>query len=158
FSPAASYPAGTRPDAVVTADFNNDGHLDLATANGGGGTVSVLLGNPNGTFQLAQTSAAGSSPYSLAVGDFNAAGNLDLATENNVHSSYDSYDAVDGGVSILLGNGDGTFGPPVRLSSGTSLPANSIATGDLNADGKLDLVVTSADLYWLGNHVSVLLG
>src|SRR5215475_12681022 len=55
-SPAASYPAGTRPDAVVTADFNNDGHLDLATANGGGGTVSVLLGNPNGTFQLAQTS------------------------------------------------------------------------------------------------------
>src|SRR5262245_3831702 len=71
FSPAVSYPVGTNPQVVVTADFNNDGRLDLATANYGDNTVSVLLGNANGTFQLAGTSATGASPVSVAVGDFN---------------------------------------------------------------------------------------
>src|SRR5947207_14817616 len=71
FSPAVSYPAGTNPQAVVTADFNGDGRLDLVTVNAGDNTVSVLLGNANGTFQLAQTSATGANPRSVAVGDFN---------------------------------------------------------------------------------------
>src|SRR2546426_4965134 len=62
FSPAVSYPAGANPQAVVTADFNGDGRLDLATANAGDNTVSVLLGNANGTFQPAVNSATGGGP------------------------------------------------------------------------------------------------
>lgn len=68
----------------ITADFNNDTVLDLAVANSASNTVSVLLGNANGTFQPAQDSATSYSPKSLAVGDFNADGNLDLG----VASSY----------------------------------------------------------------------
>src|SRR3954452_1597709 len=81
FSPAASFPVGTNPQDVVTADFNNDGKLDLATSNydeaTGDGSVSVLLGNGNGSFQPARPSATGPYPYSLAAGDFNADGKVD---------------------------------------------------------------------------------
>jgi hypothetical protein len=153
FSPATSFPIDTYPQAVVTADFNNDGKLDLATSNydqaTGDGSVSVLLGNGDGSFQPAQTSATGQYPNSLAAGDFNADGKIDLATAN-----YDYSD--DNDVSILLGKGDGTFAAPAALSVSDAY-SWSIATGDLNADEKLDLVVTSDDEY-LGGYVSVLLG
>src|SRR5205085_8067448 len=71
FSPAVSYPTGTGPQAVLTADFNGDGKLDLAVVNNGSNTVSVLLGNANGAFQPAQNFATGPGPLSVAVGDFN---------------------------------------------------------------------------------------
>src|SRR6478672_5009870 len=80
FGPATSFPVGPNPQAVVTADFNDDGKLDLAVANFEGDSVSVLLGAGNGTFTPAQTFAASAYPLSLAVGDFNKDGNLDLAT------------------------------------------------------------------------------
>jgi hypothetical protein len=153
FSPVTSFPVGPNPTAVVTADFNNDGKLDLATSNydeaTGDGTVSVLLGNGDGGFQPAQGSATGPYPFSLAAGDFNADGKFDLATAN-----YDYDDVND--ISILLGNGDGTFAAPVALNASEAY-SWSIATGDLNADGKPDLVVTSDDEF-LGGYVSVLLG
>src|SRR5579872_6530850 len=69
FSPATSFPVGPNPQAVVTADFNNDGRLDLATANAGGNTVSVLLGDGRGGFGAANHFAAGPGPRSMAVGD-----------------------------------------------------------------------------------------
>ncbi len=150
FSPVTSFPAGADPRAVVTADFNNDGHLDLATSNydeaTGDGAVSVLLGNGGGSFQAAKTSATGPYPVSLAAGDFNADGKIDLATANA--SGYNA------GVSILLGQSDGTFAAPVGVSAYGEF-TNSVATGDMNADGKLDLVVSSGVLY---GYVSVLLG
>src|SRR5262245_57866529 len=95
FNPASSFPVGANPQAVVTADFNNDGKLDLATPSYDDSTVSVLLGNGGASFQPARTSATGPYPWSLAAGDFNADGKLDLATGDNNH------------VSILLGQGDG---------------------------------------------------
>ena len=113
----------------MTGDFNNDGRLDVATANAGGGNVSVLLGNADGTFQPAQNSATGAGPLSLAVGDFNADGKLDLVTANGAY------------VSVLLGNGNGGFQPPVNISLPTG--PMSVAVGDFNNDGKLDLGVTS---------------
>jgi len=132
FSPAVSYPVGLGPQAVVTGYFNNDAVLDLAVANYSSNTVSVLLGNANGTFQPAQTYATGAGPQSVAVGDFNKDGKLDLATANA------------GDVSVLLGNGDGTFGAASNIDFAVlgSSPT-SVAVGDFNADGKLDLGVTS---------------
>lgn len=144
FLPAVSYPVGANPQAVVTGDFNGDGQLDLAVANTNDSSVSVLLGKANGTFQPAQRFSAGTGhingdapgPVSLAVGDFNDDGKLDLVT---INSSYD--------LSILLSNGDGTFQPTTTFASGI-MPAvygaaPSVAVGDLNGDGKLDLVVNS---------------
>jgi hypothetical protein len=135
FSPAVSYPVDLYPQAVATGLFNADTRLDLVVANYTGNSVSVLLGNADGTFQSALTSATGGGPLSLAVGDFNDDGNLDLATANA------------GDVSVLLGNGDGTFAPPSNTAIGSS--PQSVAVGDFNADGKLDLGVTS-NVYYPG--------
>src|SRR5437867_7786892 len=139
FSPAVSYPVGPNPQAVVTADLNGDGNLDLAVANYSDSTVSVLLGNGNGTFQPAVTSATGVYPQSVAVGDFNADGKVDVATANA------------GDVSVLLGNGDGTFAPPSNIDIGSSLSKQSVAVGDFNGDGKMDLGVTS-NVYTPGHY------
>ena len=158
FSPAVSYPVGTNPQAVVTGDFNGDGRPDLAVANSSSNSVSILLGNANGTFQAARNIATGIGPISVAVGDFNKDGKLDLATGN----------ALD--VSVLLGNGNGTFGTPSNTSLGTQ--EHSVAVGDFNGDGKLDLGVASSifqqgspgDPYYGGypsfyyNYATVLLG
>lgn len=138
FSPVASLPVGTNPQAVATGDFNGDGRLDLATANAGGDSVSVLLGDGGGGFGAAVHSAAGPGPRSLAVGDFNADGKLDLTT------------AGASGVDVLLGNGDGGFRTPATLSVHGS-PA-SVAVGDFNGDGRLDLGVTSNVLYTGGGY------
>src|SRR5262249_27530572 len=109
FSPPVSYSAGANPHALVTADFNHDGRLDLAVVNPGDSTVSVLLGNPGGTFAPGAIAATGTSPVSVAVGDFDADGKLDLVTANG------------GDVSVLRGNGDGTFGTPSNISIGSYL-------------------------------------
>ncbi len=146
FLAPVSYPVGT-PQFLLTADFNGDGRLDLAAVNYNyNSTVSVLLGNANGTFQPALTSATGFLPLSLAVGDFNGDGKLDLVTAN-------SYD-----VSVLLGNGNGTFQAPNNIGLG-SYPA-SAAVGDFNGDGKLDVGVTSNGYSYYGDYgyANVLLG
>lgn len=132
FSPGVNYALDSGPHAVVSADFNEDGRLDLATANSNS-TVSVLLGNTDGTFQQAQNFATGFNPLSLAVGDFNEDGELDLATA----------DAV--GVCTLLGNGNGTFQAPV--DHGFNGSPSSVAVGDFNGDGHLDLAGTSNVYY-----------
>jgi hypothetical protein len=156
FTPAVSYPADTNPQEIVSADFNNDGRLDLATCNSGGNNVSVLLGNGNGTFQAPKTSAAGDNPISVAVGDFNEDGKLDLAAANGGTT----------GVSVMRGNGDGTFQAPSSIDIGED--PSSVAVGDFNGDGKLDLAAVSNTYHSFGyyyygygyyeGHVNVLLG
>jgi hypothetical protein len=148
FGPAPGSPVavGTNPTAIASGDFNRDGKGDLAVTNSGDSTVSVLLGNGDGTFAPAPGSpiAVGSSPFGIAVGDFNGDGKPDLAVAN----------AGAGTVSILLGNGNGTFtaapGSPVTAGSGP----RGIAVGDFNGDGKSDLVVADSS----GDAVAVLLG
>jgi hypothetical protein len=83
------------------ADFNGDGFPDVAVANGGSGTVSILLGNGDGTFQGAQNYGAGPSPASIATGDFNGDGFPDLAVANNVSGV-----AHPGTVTILINAAD----------------------------------------------------
>jgi hypothetical protein len=98
--------------------------------------VSVLLGNGDGTFQPALTydTGASTSPISVAVGDLDGDGHPDLATANQYPGANNA--------SVLLGSGDGTFQPPTTYATG-SFP-NSIAIGDLNGDGRPDVV--TADL------------
>ena len=86
------------PEAVVVGDFNGDGKADLALTNGAFGTVTVLLGNGDGTFTAAASPATGSYPSFIALGDFNGDGKVDLAVANG-----------DNTVTVLLGNGDGTL-------------------------------------------------
>ena len=88
-----------RPSAV--ADLNGDGRPDIVTTNSADNTVSVLLGNGDGTFQPQQTFAVGRSPRGLAVADLTGDGIPDLVVAN--------YN--DNTVSVLMGNGDGTFQP-----------------------------------------------
>src|SRR5262245_17922917 len=127
FLPAASYDAGVSPHVVVTADFNNDMHLDLAVANYNSSNVSVLLGNASGTFQPALNTPTDTTALSLAVGDFDGDGKLDLATANIRN------------VTVLKRNGDGGFAAPVRI--GIDSWPTSVAVGDFNGDGNLDLGV-----------------
>src|SRR6266699_270096 len=131
FSPQTEYGAASKngPSGVAVGDFNGDGKLDLAVSNYGDNSLSVLLGNGDGTFQAPHTTPVGTNPAQVAVGDFNGDGKLDVAV-SSVGSNT---------VSVLLGNGDGTFLPPLI----TPVGANPwyFAVGDFNGDGKLDLAV-----------------
>ncbi len=141
-TPNSSVTVGTTPQGIITADFNGDGKLDLAVANSGSNTVSVLLGNGDGTFTTKSTPAAGAGANWVVAGDFNEDGILDLAISDlNANT-----------VSVLLGNGDGTF--TLKSSAATGSHPVAITTGDFNGDGHLDLAVSNSG----AATVTVLLG
>jgi hypothetical protein len=151
----AVLPAGTQPLSIATGDFNGDGKLDLAVANGTDNTVSVFLGKPDGSFSPRIDYPTGPQPSSVTIGDFNGDGNLDIAVASQncfVIAHISTITCGQASVSILLGNGDGTFQPHQDFPTATR--PFSVATADLNGDGKLDLVLAGD----LSNSVSVLLG
>jgi hypothetical protein len=130
---------GLSPFSVVVADLDDDGFLDLVTANASSDNVSVLLGRGDGTFKAAQffPVGKGKSPRSVAVADLNHDGFLDLMTAN----------ASSNDVSVLLGrgndsHGDVTFAPaqPFPVGNGPF----SVAVADLDGDKILDLVTANA--------------
>jgi len=148
FTPAvpATVATGLTPVAVAIGDLDNDGNLDLAVLNNGAETVSILLGNGDGTFTPAvpATVATGNGPNAVAIGNLDNDGNLDLVVLNN----------ADATVSILLGNGDGTFTPAVPATVATGNGPNALALGNLDGDGDFDLVVLNNG----AETVSILLG
>ena len=116
-------------DFVIAEDFNGDGKLDLAAIDAASKRVDIFLGNGDGTFQTPKTFAT-LYPVSIASGDFNHDGKLDLAVGNQTELNQS-------GLSILLGNGDGTFQSPVAYSPGEW--ASALTIGDFNSDGNLDI-------------------
>ncbi|HKW63310.1 MAG TPA: choice-of-anchor D domain-containing protein [Candidatus Acidoferrum sp.] len=124
---------------IAAADFNKDGHLDVAVSEINGPSLVVILGNGNGTFQSPRSIILPAQGWGVAVGDFNGDGVPDLAATT----------PANGGVSIFLGKGDGNFTPVNNPQSGTlptafaAVPnggAQPIAVGDFNKDGKLDII------------------
>jgi hypothetical protein len=131
--------------STIVGDFNGDGKQDLAVANGfdGTNTVSIFIGNGDGTFQTPLSIVVGINPNDLVAGDFNGDGKMDLAVT-------DYPGCACGRVFVLLGNGDGTFLslPYDYLPSSSRLL--SPVVGDFNRDGKLDLVIPDEyGLVWL---------
>ena len=156
FPATPAFAVGINPESVAVGDFNRDDRLDLAVANAGSNTVSVLMGNGDGTFQAEQTHDAGAGPTSVAVGDFNRDGNLDLVVANYGSNDYHAV-TVATTVSVLLGNGDGTFGAAQTFEAGSG--PNAVVVGEFNGDGIQDLAVADyGPDGQRGTTVSVLLG
>ncbi|HEY2955947.1 MAG TPA: VCBS repeat-containing protein [Candidatus Eisenbacteria bacterium] len=150
--PEASYPAGAYAIDIQSGDFNEDGILDLVSANYNAGNVTVFLGLGsagvgNGTFAPGVNYPTGQNPRSIATGDFNEDGITDLAVP-----------LMDPGqVAILLGGGsggvgNGTFSAPVTYPCGPE--SRFVATGDFNEDGITDLAVTNS----AADRVAIMLG
>ena len=143
----ADFVTGTGPAVVAVGDFRGNGLIDVVTGNNDtANTVSVLLGKGDGTFATHVDYAVGSAPSGIAVGDFNGDGKLDIVVV---------YGFNDARVGVLLGNGDGTFQEPYK-STVAGVQGGSIAVGDFNGDGKLDVAVSDYDSETLG--VDVMLG
>jgi hypothetical protein len=148
FRPRSDYQTGPSPDASALADLNGDGRPDLVTANRESGTVSVLLNRGDGSFGIPHDFSTGSGRSSgalptLAIADLNGDRRPDLLVgHGNV-------------VSVLLGNGDGSFQPKQDYTTG-GLEVGSVAVADLNGDSKPDLAAaavshTARVFVWLGN-------
>jgi hypothetical protein len=167
FQAAQTYGSGGfEPDGLVVADVNGDGNPDVVVANScagqsggacsGNGAVGVLLGNGDGTFQPAQVLDTGALyASSVAVADVNSDGKLDLVVTNLCTAAED----CSGLVAILLGNGDGTFQAAQNYSSG-GWSAASVAVGDVNGDGKPDVLIADhcTTIDNCSGHVGLLLG
>ncbi len=140
----SAFATGSNLLDMIAADFNNDGKPDLATANNNGANITVALCSTTGTFGTSTNFAVGSFPYSLTSGDFNNDGNKDIAVAKGTSTT--------GSVTVLFGNGAGSFGTPVHYVTG--LGPRSVKAADFNGDGNLDLAVANYD----SNNISILLG
>jgi FG-GAP-like repeat len=141
FVTARRFSTGLNPASVGVGDFNQDGNRDLAVANSGSSNVSVLLGNGDGTFQTAVNYPVGGSPNSVVVSYFNGDAIQDLAVASSVSPTSTS-------VSVLLGNGNGTFQPAMSFAAGgVGLP---LTHGDFNNDTFQDVVIGSISPFMMG--------
>lgn len=143
FASAVTYSVGHDPFQVAIGDLNGDGIPDLAVANNGDNTISILYGAAGGTFTAGPTLTTGTQPYGIAIGDFSNNGVNDIAV--TCYSTSQLY--------VFSNNGSGAFGSPNIYSTDTN-PAG-LVIGDFNRDGKLDIVTgntTANDIsFFAGN-------
>jgi hypothetical protein len=147
--PVRRYPVGVKPSFITAGDFNGDGNVDLAVSDAGSAAVSVLLGNGDGTLRDARqypisgpsAGVAGISTgsFSLEAADVTGHGRLDIVTSNSVSND----------VSVLPGNGDGTFGPaatyPIAGPASRGVIPFALSLGDFDGDGDQDAVSGGAE-------------
>jgi hypothetical protein len=140
------FATGTAPRSVAVGDFNGDGIPDLATPDFGSNNVTVLLGNGSGGFSPAANSpfAVGAGPQFVAIGDFNGDGFPDLAVANETSNN----------VTILLGNGAGSFTASPGSPFGTGTQPHCVVVGDFNGDGIEDIATAN----YGSNNLTVMLG
>ncbi len=146
FQPPVQYAVGDQPFSIVAGDFNNDGNLDLAVANSLSDYLSILIGNGDGTFQPAMQSPPVSSPDFVTAADFNGDGKLDLLAFSKANPCKC--------ISVLFGNGDGTFQNPVITAP--TFAVYTVGVGDFNHDGRLDLA--TAGEVGTQRYLNILLG
>jgi hypothetical protein len=132
FRQSGGYPSGVETTGVAVADFNGDGHLDVAVANNAG-NVKVFFGTGKGTLNPPTTyKLTGTNPYGIAAGDLNRDGHPDLAVA----------EALAGSVAVLINDGTGKFLKPVTYNAGGG-EAVDVKFADLRQDGTEDLVVAN---------------
>jgi hypothetical protein len=137
FAAPRRFAVGAQPSSVAVADINSDGQLDLVVTNSGSNNVSVLLGSGGGNFGPATNSAAGSNPLSVTVGDLNGDSKPDLVVANH------TVGVTGGSVSVLLGDGSGSFSPVTNSTLSFDGDPASSAIADFNSDSKPDLVIAT---------------
>ncbi len=142
FDTRSEFTAGDSPKDVLTADFNEDGTMDIATANVFSNNVSILIGSGSGSFATKVDYSTGTNPNAILSDDFNEDGFEDIITTSPANNT----------ISILIGNGDGTFDPKVDYGAG-SVPYWT-TSADFNGDGFLDVGVANSS----SSSVSILIG
>ena len=148
FEAPRSFAMDRKPWALVAADFNGDANADLVTLNDTSSDISSLLGDGRGGFGVPRQFPVGVQPITLVAADFDGDDRIDIATANGIYFS-----ARSGDVSVVLGNGDGTFQPAVERVPLAAIPQGLVA-GDFNTDGIADLAVGN----WRNGFLSLLFG